>query len=105
VHEKRHKGKGFEKADETHKEIPIQMEEEVEKKPIETVHVSTPPGDQAFKRLITQLKESRKEVAKLKKESISDRAKMTELIYGYSHTLDLERKAQPLHRKLQNLYR
>jgi hypothetical protein len=60
VQEKKHKGKGFEKAYETHKKIPIQMEEEDEKKPVETVHVLTPPGGQTFKRLIRQLKESRK---------------------------------------------
>jgi hypothetical protein len=55
--EKKHKGKGFEKADETYKEIPVQMEEEVEKKPIETAHVPNPLGGQTFKRLIRQLKD------------------------------------------------
>jgi hypothetical protein len=104
VQENRHNGKGFEKADETHKHIPVQMEEEDEKNPVETMHVSTPPGDQTFKRLIRQLKESRKEVAKLKKEAMSERVKMTKLMDGYSHTLDLERfaarRTQPLHRHL-----
>jgi hypothetical protein len=54
--EKKHKGKGFEKADETHKKILVQREEGDEKKPVETVHVSTSPGDETFKRLIRQLK-------------------------------------------------
>ena len=58
--EKKHKGKGFVKVDETHKQIPVQMEEDDEKKPAETMHVSTPPGGHTFKRLIRQLKESRK---------------------------------------------
>ena len=109
LQEKKHKGKGFEKADETHKKILVQMEEEDEKKPPETVHVSTPPGDRTFKRLIRQLKESRKEVAKLKKEAMYERVDMTEIMDGYSHTLELEifaaRRNQTLHRHLQNLYR
>jgi hypothetical protein len=40
---------------------------------------------------------------------MSDRVKMKELMDGYRHTLDLEifaaRKAQPLDRQIQNLYR
>jgi hypothetical protein len=72
------------------------------------VHVSTLPGDQTFKRLIIKLKESRKEVAKLKKEVMSERVNMINLMDGYSHTLVLEifaaRRNQPLHRQLQNLY-
>jgi hypothetical protein len=107
--EKKHKGKGFEKVDETHKKIHLQREEEDDKNSVETVHVSTPPGNHTFKRLIRQLKESRKEVAKLKKESMSERVKMTEIMDGYIHTLDLARfvarRTQPLHRHLQNLYR
>jgi hypothetical protein len=57
------------------------------------VHHTAPPDSQTFKRLIRQLKDARKEVAKLKEEAMSDRAKMTELMDGYSHTLDLERFA------------
>ena len=45
----------------------------------------------------------------MKKEAMSHRAKMTEIMDGYSHTLDLarfvERRSQPLHRQLKNLYR
>jgi predicted RNase H-like nuclease (RuvC/YqgF family) len=45
----------------------------------------------------------------LKEESMSDSVKMKEVMDGYNHTLDLvrfvERKAQPLHRMLKNLYR
>jgi hypothetical protein len=48
-------------------------------------------------------------VAQLKTETMSNLVKMKELMDGYSHTLDLERfstrKVNPLHRKLQNLYR
>jgi hypothetical protein len=102
VKEKKHKGKGFEKEDETCKESPVQMEEKDDKKLVETAHVPNPLGDQTFKRLIRQLKESRREVAQLKRETISERAKMTELIEGYSDTLDLAtivaRRVQPLHR-------
>ena len=109
VQERNHKGKGFDKADETHKKIHVQREEEDEKKPTEAMHISTPPGDHTFKRLIRQLKESRKEVAKLKKEAMSERVKMTKLMDGYSHTIDLARfaarRTQTLHRHLQNLYR
>jgi len=87
----------------------MQMEEEIEKKPIETVHFTTPPNNQTFKRLIRQLRDARKEVAQLKTEAMSDKEKMKELMDGNSHTLDLERfverKAQSLYRYLQNLYR
>ena len=73
------------------------------------MHNTAPPDSQTFKRLIRHLKYERKEVAKLKEESMSDRDKMTELMDGYSHTLDLARfaarRAQPLHRQLKNLYR
>ena len=45
----------------------------------------------------------------MKREAISEGANMTELMEGYSDTLDLEkfvaRRVQPLHRQLQNLYR
>jgi hypothetical protein len=44
VQETMHKGKGFEKADETCKETPVQMEEKDEKKPAETSHVPYPLG-------------------------------------------------------------
>jgi hypothetical protein len=33
---------------------------------VKTVHVTTPPDSQTFKRLIRQLRDARKEVAKLK---------------------------------------
>jgi hydroxymethylpyrimidine pyrophosphatase-like HAD family hydrolase len=42
--EKNHKGKGFEKADETCKENIVQMEEKDEKNPDETAHVPNPLG-------------------------------------------------------------
>jgi len=79
------------------------------KKPVETVHVTTPPDSQTFKKLIRQLRDARKEVAQLKIKDMSNRVKMKEIMDGYSHTHDLARftarKAQPLHRKLKNLYR
>jgi hypothetical protein len=87
----------------------MQVEEETEKNPFETMHNTSPPGSQTFKRLIRQLKDAIKEVAQLKKDSMSDRTKMIELMDGYSHTLDLARfaarRAQPLHRQLKNIYR
>jgi hypothetical protein len=109
VQRKKGKSKATKKPDEVDKTLPMQVEEETEKKPLETVHNTAPPDSQTFKRLIRQLKDARKEVAQLKKEAMSDRAKMTELMDGYSHTLDLARfaarRAQPLHRQLKNLYR
>jgi hypothetical protein len=73
------------------------------------VHVTAPPDSQTFKILIKQLRDERKEVAQLKIEAMYEKVKMKELMDGYSHTLELtrfvERKAQPLHRKLQNFYR
>jgi hypothetical protein len=109
VQKKKDKGKGIKKPDEIDKVIPMQQEEETMKNPVETVHITTPPDSQTFKRLIRQLRDARKEVAQLKEEAMSDRVKMKELMDGYNHTLDLARfaarKAQPLHRQLKNLYR
>jgi hypothetical protein len=109
VQKKKDKDKGIKKPDEIDKEIPMQQEEETMKNPVETVHVTTPPDNQTFKRLIRQLRDARKEVAQLKAKAMSDRVKMKELMDGYNHTLDLARfaarKAQPLHRQLKNLYR
>ena len=87
----------------------MQQEEDTMKRHVETIHVTTPPDIQTFKILIKQLRDARTEVAQLKAEAMSDRVNMKEIMDGYSHTLDLgrfaERKAQPLHRQLQNLYR
>jgi hypothetical protein len=109
VQKKKDKGKGIKNPDEIYKVIPMQQEEETMKNHVEAVHVTTPPGSQTFKRLIRQLRDTRKEEAHLKEEAMSDRVKMKELMDGYSHTLDLarfsSRKAQPLHRQLKNLYR
>jgi hypothetical protein len=109
VKRKKGKSKATMKPDEVDKTLPMQVEEETEKKPIEIVHVTAPPKNQTFKRLIRQLREARKEVAQLKREAMSDRAKMTELMDGYSDTLDLARfaarRAQPLHRQVKNIYR
>jgi hypothetical protein len=63
VQKKKYKGKGIKKPDEKDKEIPMQEEEETMKNPIETVHVTTPPDNHTFKRLIRQLRDTRKVVA------------------------------------------
>jgi len=66
VQKKKDKGKGIKKPDEIDKVIPMQYKEETVKNPIETIHITTPPGSQTFKRLIRQLRDARKEVANLK---------------------------------------
>jgi hypothetical protein len=66
VQKKKDKRKGIKKPDETNKAIPMQREEETKKNPIETVHVTTPPEIQIFKRLIRKLRDARKEVSQLK---------------------------------------
>ena len=68
MQEKKHKGKGFEKTNETCKETPIQMEEKDEKKPIEIAHVPNPLGRQTYKRLIKQLRDARREIDRLKEK-------------------------------------
>jgi hypothetical protein len=87
------KRKAAKKLDEVDKALPMQVEEETKKKPIETVHVTTPPDSQNFKRLTRQLRDARKEVVQLKIEAMSESVKMKELMDGYSHTLDLVRFA------------
>jgi hypothetical protein len=52
VQKKKGKKKTTKKPDEAYKEIPMQLEEETGKKPIETVHVTSPPNNQKFKILI-----------------------------------------------------
>jgi hypothetical protein len=52
MQKKKDKSKCIKKPDETNKEIPMQVEEEFEKNPVETAHVTTPPDSQTFKRLI-----------------------------------------------------
>jgi hypothetical protein len=69
------------------------VEEETDKKPIETVHATAPLDSQTFKRLIRKLRDARKEVAQLKTEAMSDMVKMKEIMDDYSHTLDLARFA------------
>jgi hypothetical protein len=66
VQKKKDKEKDIKKPDEADKAIPMQVEEETEKKPIETVHVTTPLDSQTFKRLIGKLRDARKKVAQLK---------------------------------------
>ena len=58
--------------------VPVQQEDEDKaiNKSIETVNINTPPRNQTFKRLIKQLRESRKEVTHLKSEALSERVKM-----------------------------
>ena len=71
----------------------MHQEEGTMKIPVETIHVTTPPDSQTFKRLIRQLRDARKEVAQLKTHAMFDRVKMKELMDGYNHTLDLARFA------------
>jgi O6-methylguanine-DNA--protein-cysteine methyltransferase len=109
VQRKKNKSKAIKEPDEVDKTLPMQEEEEFEKNPIETVHAIVPPDSQTYKRLIKQLRDARKEIARLKEEDKVHLAQMKELMDGYSHNLDLARfaarKAQPLHRQLNNLYR
>jgi hypothetical protein len=109
VQEKKHKGKGFEKTNETCKETPIQMEEKDENNPVETAHVSNPLGNQTYKRLIKQLRDARREISHLKEEYMVHLAQMNELTTGYNCTLDLARftarKDLPLRKQLKNIYR
>jgi hypothetical protein len=59
--------------------------------------------------LIRQLREGRKEVARLKAEGLSERINMNELMDMYNNTLELvrfaARRSLPLHKQLKNLYR
>ena len=100
MQEKKHKGKGFEKIDETCKETLVQMEEKDEKKSDETAHVPDFLGCHTYKRLIKQLRDARREIAHLKEQDKVHLAQMNELMIGYNHTLDLARftvrKALPL---------
>jgi len=108
---KKDKGKGIEKPIEVIKRDPVQHKEEVEamKKVVEVINIKTPPSNHTFKILIRHLREDRKEVAQLKEEGLSKRIKMKELMDMYNNTLDLAIfaaiRAQPLHKKLKNLYR
>jgi hypothetical protein len=106
---KKNKSKVIKEPDEVDKTLPMQEEEESEKKPSEIVHAIVPPDSQTYKRLIKKLRDVRKEIARLKAEDKVNLAQMKELMGGYNHTLDLEifaaRRAQPLHRQLRNIYR
>jgi hypothetical protein len=83
VQEKMHKGKGFEKTDETCNETPVQMKEKDEKKPAETAHVPNPLGSETYNRLIKQLRDARREITCLKEEDMVHLAQMNELMTGY----------------------
>jgi hypothetical protein len=76
-------------------------------KPIKVINISTPSSNPTIKRLIRQLRESRKEVARLKVEILTERRKIKELMNMNSETLDLARFlariSLPLHRKLKTL--
>jgi hypothetical protein len=66
VQRKKGKSKATEKLDEVNKTFPIQVEEETEKNPFETEHATVPPDSQTYKILIKQLRDERKEIARLK---------------------------------------
>jgi hypothetical protein len=76
IHKNKYKGKVIKKTDEIDKVIPMQQEEDTMKNYVETVHVTTPPDNQTFKRLIKQLRDARKEMAQLKEKFMSNRVKM-----------------------------
>jgi hypothetical protein len=105
------KGKFIEKPIEVIDRASVQQKDKGKstEKPIEVININTPPSNPTFKRLIRQLRDARKEVARLKEESLTERRKMKELMDMYSETLDLARfsarRALPLHRKLKTLYR
>ena len=109
VQEKKHKGKGFEKTDETCKKTPVQMEEKDENKPAKTAHVPNPLGSQTYKRLIKKLRDARREITRLKAEDKVHLAQINELMFGYNHTLELARftvrKSLLLRKKLKNIYK
>ena len=102
VQRNRGKSKATEKPNEVYKTLPMQEEEESEENPIKTEHATIPPDSQTYKRLIKQLRDARKEIARLKAEDKVHLAHMNELMIGYNHTLDLTRftvrKALPLHK-------
>jgi hypothetical protein len=60
VQRKKGKIKATKKPDDVEKTLPMQVEEETEKKPIEIVHVTDSPDSETFKRLIRQLRDARK---------------------------------------------
>jgi hypothetical protein len=105
------KGKGIEKPIEVINRAPVKQKYEGEamKNLVEVINLNTPPSNHIFKILIRQLREARKEVACLKAEGLEDKRKTKELMDNYNNTLDLSkftaRRALPLHKKINNLYR
>jgi hypothetical protein len=109
VPRKKNKSKVIKEPNDIDKTLPMQEEEESEKKPSETVHGTVPHDGQTYKRLIKHLRDARKEIAHLKAEDKVNLDQMKELMDGCNHTFELEifvaRRAQPLHRQLMNLYK
>jgi hypothetical protein len=109
VQRKKNKSKSIKEPDEVDNTLPMHEEEESDKNPIETTHATVPPDSQTYKILIKQLRDARKEIARLKAEDKVHLAQMKELMDGYNYTLDLARfatrRSQPLHRQLNNIYR
>jgi hypothetical protein len=68
VQRKKYKSKAIKEPDEVDKTLPMQEEEESEKKTIETVHATVPHDSQTYKRLIKKLRDARKEISCLKEE-------------------------------------
>ena len=75
---------------------------------IEVIDITTPPENTTFKTLIRQLREARAEIAKLKREELVKRNKLSDLMDMYRGTLVkaklIAMRFRPLHRKLKNLY-
>jgi hypothetical protein len=63
---KKNKSKVIKEPNEVDKTLPMQEEEVSEKNPSETVHAILPPDSETYKRLIKQLTDARKEIARLK---------------------------------------
>lgn len=82
---------------------------ETVEKHIEVIDITTTPENPTLKRLITQLREARKEIAHLKGEELAKRKKLKDLMDMYLETIDMARftvrRFLPLHRQLKNLYK
>jgi hypothetical protein len=73
---RKNKSKTIKEPDEVDKTLPMQEEEEPEKNPSETIQAIVPPDSQTYKRLIKQLRDARKEIARIKEEDKGHLAKM-----------------------------
>jgi hypothetical protein len=79
------------------------------KEPIEIVDITTPPENPTLKRPNRHLKEARTEIAKLKREDLVEKKKISDFMDKYHGTLEKDKFIDkifiPLHRHIGNLYR